>query len=848
MAEGQGASSFPSAPPSTPGFPSNPLPIIFEAFAGLNTKPLRPGIGDTEMYWCDGFMPLGVNNLRTLYDAGTSLFTSDAAKTIPFFQFGNIGSTAYCFVFQSDGKVYQVQVSNGTKTVVAAASTITTPANPIGFTQWGNEFIAFSSNQTNGFWLWDGTSLYTAGTLGPIITMLNSGSKYTGAPTIALTTTGSGTGATFSATVSNGSVTTINVTNPGSGFGVNDFTLLTLTGGGSDNTAKANATVTASSGGVQSAFVLDGGFGYSAATYAVAIGGGGTGCILTTTGSGGVITGVSVTNPGKGYTSAPTIQVIDPVGTKGTGASATASIAGGSVSSVTVNTGGYSYASGSVSVVFSGGGGTGAAGTATVSSNAVTAISVTSGGSGYTSPPAVSIIDTTGIGGSGAVVVAVISVGEVSGISIVSAGTGYLSPPSVVIIGDGTGAQGQAIINNSGGVTGVSITQGGSGYTKALVQFLGGNNAAAAEAFLMPFGVKGTTMEVAFGRIWVGNGNQAFFSAPGNPADFGVPDGGGEFQSNDSFLRIAYQSFKQSNGFLYLLADSSINYVSGVNTAGVPAITTFSNLNVDPQIGTPWPSSVQVFSRNIVFANNLGVHVSYGGAVTKVSEALDGIYNSVANQGNPSSAVANIFGIQVYMLLLPVIDTYTGDQVLKFLMWDGKKWWTSQQTPNITFIAAQEINSVLSAWGTDNTHIYPLFTTPSVTLRKVAQSKLWSMPSYLYTKTAPRIYGVVNSYVSTANRVGGITTINIDNETPTATTTSPLSVTSLLWTNSAGNPITWTNNSSNPISWVIGGLIVFGPVAIGQFGHLLGLTVVTTVPDLAIDSLLLLEEEWQANV
>ena len=36
-----------------------------------------------------------------------------------------------------------------------------------------------------------------------------------------------------------------------------------------------------------------------------------------------------------------------------------------------------------------------------------------------------------------------------------------------------------------------------------------------------------------------------------------------------------------------------------------------------------------VFGRNIVFANSFGAHISYGAAVTKISEELDGVYNTV---------------------------------------------------------------------------------------------------------------------------------------------------------------------------------------------------------------------------
>lgn len=71
-------------------------------------------------------------------------------------------------------------------------------------------------------------------------------------------------------------------------------------------------------------------------------------------------------------------------------ATATASRTGNVVSSVTVTSGGSGYTS-VPAVSFSGGGGTGAAATAVVTGGVVTAVNVTNGGSGYTSDPTVTI-------------------------------------------------------------------------------------------------------------------------------------------------------------------------------------------------------------------------------------------------------------------------------------------------------------------------------------------------------------------------------------------------------------------------------------------------------------------------
>ena len=64
------------------------------------------------------------------------------------------------------------------------------------------------------------------------------------------------------------------------------------------------------------------------------------------------------------------------------------------------------------------------------------------------------------------------------------------------------------------------------------------------------------------------------YTGPGLVADFSTAVGGGNFTSSDSFLKIGFSRLVQSNGFLYLFGDSSINYISGVQTSGVTPTTT----------------------------------------------------------------------------------------------------------------------------------------------------------------------------------------------------------------------------------------------------------------------------------
>lgn len=766
------------------GFPESFVPIVWEKFETLNTKPPRPAIADGEMFWCDGWMPIGPSNLRVLWGTGTPVFATQGGETITWFAFGNIGDTPYGVVLQSDGAVHMFNVNTGARAQVMPAGTIQAPSSIMGFSQWGSQYLIFAKDQDNGYWLWDGSSLFTAGTAGPLVTIDDAGEDYSSAPTITFQTTGAGTGAAFSADILNDNVSNVDVTNPGSGFANGDLIALNFAGGGSDDQAILSPVLSTSTGGLDTVYVILAGQAYTSRAFVQVTGGGGSGASVSLSIQNGAITGAAIVSRGTNYTSAPTLTVVDP--------------------------------------------------------------GIPAGGGG--SIP----------GGSGGAIACTIAFGEIVGIVVNYGGSGYVSPPTIEVLGDGSGFQGYAVIG-AGQVTSIVQTNNGFGYTKALAVAKGGNKAANASMKLMPYGVSGTAAEVYQQRVWVTNGaasadfpprNRTIYSGPGSPVDF---SGGGAFASTDSFLRVGYHWLKQTNGFLYLGGDSSLNYISGVQTtaSGTIATTTFGNNNVDPQLGSPWQASVQVFSRNIVFANSAGIFVSYGGAVTKASLPLDGFYGSVpldSAPGNYSSAVATIFGIPVYMLLLPVVDQMTGQPINKLLMWDGKRWFTSQQDRELTFVATQEINSVLTAWGTDGTSIFQLFAQPSTDFSKRVQSKLFSTPAYFITKAAHSLSGVVQSFVVDEPLV-----ITIDNEAGLGSGNASKSVSPVgsqaILTNVGGVIVVVTNAAGDPVT-INGapGLAVFGPLSVGQQGRMMGFTVQTTASDVALLSLMASEQAVSPNV
>ena len=764
--------------------PPGPAPLLFEKFNGINTATTRPGVSDEQMAWCDGWFPLGPRYLRTLWDVGPALWTVPSG-TIEVFDFANIGTLPVMIAVTSLGGIWQVVTNTvganvaGTATQIAPNGTIQNPGIVnVDISQWGSQYILIVANQTNGYWIWDGSILYTAGGLAPGVTLTNVGSGYTMAPSINATG-GEGSGATFSALVStSGQITKVNITNPGTGYLASDTVMLSFSGG---NQAGSGASLTA----------------------VLSFSGTGSGAQLTVTyssaggGASGYASSVVVNNGGSGYSSQTTVNMQNGFGNPA-GAISLTTNASGVITGATITSGGsYQY--------------------------------YAAGGYHGTSGPINPTITDNGYY-------------YVSSVTIGSGGTGY-GPSAAITASSGGSPQSQAIIAPvlAGGViVGTTITSGGvylSNSPPTLMESDTKTNAAGTVT-LMPYAIQGTAIETYSGHVWIANGAVLTFSAPGSVSDFSTADGGGNTTSVDSFLRVAYTSLVNSNGFLYLIGDSSVNYISGVQT--VSSTTTFTNQNADPEVGTPYSATVDVFNRNIVFANAFGAHVSYGAAVTKISDQLDGVYSSVPNfNGQQISACkAIIFGRKVWAMLIPVIDPISGLEVNKLFIWDSKKWVTSQQSVALTYVQHQEIASIITAWGTDGLKVYPLFYQPSASFTKTVQTRLWDNPGgYWNQKAAVRVWAMA-SFLS---GVSPVYQISVDNENGIPSSAVYLGAPSatVTWTNNSGVVVYWTTSGGQTAVWYIvgaGTIAVLPPQAVGQQGVLIGETITTQCADMILIS------------
>lgn len=348
----------------------------------------------------------------------------------------------------------------------------------------------------------------------------------------------------------------------------------------------------------------------------------------------------------------------------------------------------------------------------------------------------------------------------------------------------------------------------------------------------MPLGVAGTDIEIFLSRVWIVDGTNILTSVASNGADFSTANGGLTKPNQESTLRRAYTAIRQVNGYLYVFGDSSVAYITNVQTS-TTAVTTYQFTVIEPQIGTAWRDSVAAFGRSILFANVNGVYAIYGSSANKISDMLDGIWDSTKADFaavEPSAAVATLYGIRVFMVTLRTIDPTTRETRTLLCLYDGKKWTIGSQDPAPVLVAPQILDSELTAYGSDGTDVRSLFTVPSSTLEKRLVSKLWGGEyGFVMQKQVLRFYTQVEALNDAAANLQAV--IDTDNGRQWPVTEE--STQTLTFVNSLGETLQFQNSAFADLYFQSKAAIQM--VNAEGSGLLLGFTLTSTSPDYVLE-------------
>ena len=544
------------------------------------------------------------------------------------------------------------------------------------------------------------------------------------------------------------------------------------------------------------------------------------------------ITNISITSGGSGYTSFPSVTIAAPTSPYGVQAQAVVtSITSGAVSSIQITNPGYGYST-APSVTFSSGS---AAATAVIGSGLVSSLSITNAGSGYTSAPTISF---SGGGGSGAAAVAgplTFKTGTI-GILVTTSGTGYSSVPSVVIDAapsGGTNAAATAIVFG-GQVTQVIVTNPGAGYTTVPnVSFSGGSPTTAATATALLTSDSLSDVSSFQGRVWLSQGRTVFYGAAGQYNDF-ISISAGNVQITDDTLHSNISALISANNFLYVFGDDSINVFSDVRVT-TTGNTLFTNTNVSASTGSVYYDGIFPYFRSLLFINDYGIFALIGATVSKISDALDGVFPLIDFSQPISGGQVLVNNILCAAFNVYYNDPVAGTRPIQLVFFDKKWFVTSQGT--LKHVTPVSTAKKLYLYGTGNTNLLSLYSDSTSSINTTIKSALWPMQDTIRTKQALK-FGIEVTSNTTA-----VLNVTVDSET----NTSPTYVVSntIYWTNNLGATIPWINSSFATIPWAGGSGYQLYKSDAQQYGKYLGLTITSSQPSFTLNTM---EMEYEQRV
>ena len=343
-------------------------------------------------------------------------------------------------------------------------------------------------------------------------------------------------------------------------------------------------------------------------------------------------------------------------------------------------------------------------------------------------------------------------------------------------------------------------------------------------------------------RVWIYSDRALYVSGINSYTDFTVDAGAVVQQLTDPQTRGQLTRMLSSNGYLYLLAKSSIFVISDVYipSGAVPPAPVFSILNVQAMIGCDQPGSVFTMNRDLMFANSYGVYRLTGVTAEKISSDIDGTFQYVNTL--PGSSGLQISGggasvnniLNASFLILQINDPVFGTRTIVANYFDNKWWFANYNstlsissngtaslseatTGTLTFITWAMNGAFPALYGIKGNKLYQLYSNNSSGPLTRWQTALWPMEDSLADKEVYRA-GLEITATAVGNAYMSLDTPNTSNQFLVGTPGA------VGWINALGTNTTWQNNSALIVTWSNSSYSLFVADAQGGFGKYVGLT------------------------
>lgn len=239
----------------------------------------------------------------------------------------------------------------------------------------------------------------------------------------------------------------------------------------------------------------------------------------------------------------------------------------------------------------------------------------------------------------------------------------------------------------------------------------------------------GYDVEVYAGRAWiVSTARTVTYTAPGTYSDFTIGNGSGAFSVNDPAFKGDINKLVSAFELLFIVGDAGLNSISNVAATGTApnVLTTFSNVNVVSNVGSPFASSVVVYYRSLLFFAPYGLYALVGFTPQKLSGKIDDMLPQFTLGTDVPACTVSLYNVLAYAMLVTWKDPDTGaNRPIILLLVDGKFAWIDGAS--VTWITTLYINGVPTLWSLQGSTIKQLFADTGVDIAYKIKTKFWDL-------------------------------------------------------------------------------------------------------------------------
>jgi hypothetical protein len=306
------------------------------------------------------------------------------------------------------------------------------------------------------------------------------------------------------------------------------------------------------------------------------------------------------------------------------------------------------------------------------------------------------------------------------------------------------------------------------------------------------------------GRLWMANNNNVTFTAGGTFNSLGGDSGSFTIVETDCQPPIV--ALYPFSGQLYIFGFDWCQTLGNITSVGSPAVVNFQLSTIEARIGTNTRWSIIGLGSTLYWTNAQGVWSLQGTFPQQISGPIGGFWQNVAQASSSYSAAFGYIYETPCLFWNCTTNDATANQQVFGLTLQGK-WFRTVLSQEI-FICSDidQTTGNTKVFGTDvNGNIFQMYASTTASVSSTAKFKFWNFGSSAAFK---RMYKVgATMFMNNATTITATLYDESGNVIPflrgAAYTQQNFSST-VVFTDSNGNPITWTAGTN--ITWIAGNL------------------------------------------